>query len=174
MNNLLGVRPSRRRPRGITLVELLVALVIVGLLAFFGIPVVLKYSLQGRLSVAQTALKQIARQQAEWLDAHKHYATLGELGYPAGSAFSAVYLGKDGSISGSASGDSIYRIVADLGNSPNASAPGSGGASAAYYLLTAEPINGQAKDTRCGTLSLASTGQVGATGAQGEAACWQR
>jgi prepilin-type N-terminal cleavage/methylation domain-containing protein len=164
------------RPRGFSLTELLVILVILGLLAYFGIPAALKFSLQGRLNVVETALKQIAHQEAEWFGTHKAYASLRELGYPQGSALSAIYLNKDGAISENASRDSVYRIVINLNTTPGtADAPAGGAASnSPYYLLTAEPINDQAGDRGCGTLSLASTGQVGVSGTDGEAACWQK
>ena len=172
-NGNCGSRP--RPPRGFSLIELLVLVVILGLLVYFGAPALLKYSQQGRLNVAENSLRQIAHEEAEWFGAHKSYATLRELGYPAGSAFSAVYLNKDGTLAENASKDSIYRIVINLNTTPGGADAPSGGASASpYYLLTAEPINDQAGDKRCGSLSLASTGQVGVSGSEGEAGCWQK
>jgi Tfp pilus assembly protein PilE len=163
------------RTLGFTFIELLLLLVIVGLLAYFGIPAYNKYGQQGRLNLAQTALKHIAREEADWFGAHKAYATLRQLGYTAGTALSAVYLNKDGSIAENASSDAVYRIVANLNTTPgSADAPASGSTASPYFLLTAEPINEQAGDRRCGTLSLASTGQVGVSGTEGEAACWQK
>jgi type IV pilus assembly protein PilE len=165
----------RHRSRGFTLTELLIILVILGLLAAFGLPAFLNYARQSRLAVAQTKLKQIGGQETQWFSAHKAYATLRQLGYPVDSAISAIYLDKDGLISDSASKDTIYRISIALGAPTTAASPTSGeGDPGAYYLLTAEPVNGQIKDTRCGVLSLASTGQVGATGLQGENACWAK
>jgi Tfp pilus assembly protein PilE len=174
MNN--GCSGSRgAQPHGFSLVELLVLVVILGLLAYFGLPAFLKYSQQGRLNVAESSLRQIAHQEGEWFGAHKSYATLRALGYPAGSAFSAVYLNKDGTLAENASKDSIYRIVINLNSTPGgADAPAGGVSASPYYLLTAEPINDQAGDKRCGTLSLASTGQVGVSGTEGEAGCWQK
>lgn len=163
------------RPHGFSLIELLVLVVIFGLLAYFGLPAFLKYGQQGRLNVAESSLRQIAHQEAEWFGAHKSYATLRELGYPAGSAFSAVYLNKNGTLAENASRDSIYRIVINLNTTPGSvDAPPGGVSASPYYLLTAEPINDQAGDKRCGTLSLASTGQVGVSGSEGETGCWQK
>lgn len=164
---------SSSRPRGFTLTEMLVVLVILALLAAFGLPAILKYGRQGKLQIAQTSLKQIAQQEAQWFADRRAYATLSQLGYPVDSAISAIYLDKDGVVSGNATQSSIYRISVKL-SAPSAGAPASPSAAgdAAYYLITAQPINEQAKETACGTLSLASTGQIGATGLQGEAACW--
>jgi prepilin-type N-terminal cleavage/methylation domain-containing protein len=165
----------RTAPRGFSLIEMLVLVVIVGLLAYFGIPAFLKYSQQGRLNLAETALRQISHQEAEWFGAHKSYATLRQLGYPSGSLLSAVYLDKDGTIADNASKDSVYRIVINLNSAPGGTGTDAAAASASpYYLLTAEPINDQGGDKRCGTLSLASTGQVGVSGVEGEAGCWQK
>jgi len=163
------------RSRGFTLTEMLIILVILSLLAAFGLPAVLNYARQTRLATAQTMLKQIGRQESQWFAAHKAYATLRQLGYPVDSAISAIYLDKDGMTSDSASQDTIYRISVALGASTAGASSAAGeGDPGAYYLLTAEPVNGQVKDTRCGVLSLASTGQVGATGLQGETACWAK
>jgi prepilin-type N-terminal cleavage/methylation domain-containing protein len=163
----------RTAPRGFSLIEMLVLVVIVGLLAYFGIPAFLKYSQQGRLNLAETALRQISHQEAEWFGAQKSYATLRQLGYPSGSLLSAMYLNKDGTITDNASKDSVYRIVINLNSTPGG-ANATAASASPYYLLTAEPINDQGGDKRCGTLSLASTGQVGASGAEGEAGCWQK
>ena len=162
------------RSRGFTLAEILIVLVIVALLATFGLPAILKYTRQGRLAAAQGALRQIAHQESQWLlDGHKVYASLSQLGYPVDSSISAVYLDKGGTLSGNASQDSIYRISVKLNATAAApSSPGGTGDSAAYYLITAEPVNEQVKEAGCGILSLASTGQVGASGLQGEAVCW--
>jgi Tfp pilus assembly protein PilE len=156
---------------GFTFVEMLVILVIIGLLAAFGLPALLKYGMQNRLATAQAVLQQIAGQQSEWYAQHRVYAGLNQLGYPVDSAVAAIYLAKDGSISGHASADAIYRISVRLGSPSAADDPGT---APAYYLITAEPVNDQAGDRRCGTLSLASTGQVGASGIQGEAGCWRK
>lgn len=156
---------------GFTFVELLVVVVIFGLLAVFGLPTVLAYGTQSRLATAETALKQIAGEQSQWLAVHRGYAGLNQLGYPVDSGLAAIYLARDGSIAGHASGDAIYRISVRLGGPAVA---GEQSPITSYYLITAEPINGQARDASCGTLSLASTGQVGASGTQGEAGCWRR
>lgn len=161
----------RRRAPGFTLTELLVALAILGLLAAFGLPALLRYGVEGRLDATRSALKQIARLEAQWFADHHRYAGLNELGYPVESSAAAIYLNKDGSVTGHGSGEAIYRVTVRLGNN---SAISSGSTAApTYFLITAQPMNEQLQDTRCGTLSLASTGQIGATGTMGEAGCWQ-
>lgn len=156
--------------------EMLVVLAILGLLAVFGLPALLQLGTQNRLATSQTALRQIARLESQWLADHHGYASLNQLGYPVDSSAAAIYLNKDGSISGSGSDSTIYRITVGLGNASTVSPSSVAGAAgdSAYYLITAQPMNDQAGDTRCGTLSLASTGQVGATGTLGESGCWQK
>lgn len=170
-DRMAGLRSPRRSwPRGFGFIEIVVILVILGLLATFGLPALLQYSMRSRIQAGETALRQVARLETQWLAEHHSYASLGDLGYPVDSSLAAIYLNKDGSITGHASDDVIYRITLKLGGA----AAGGDGAVQAYYLLTAEPMNDQVKDNRCGTLSLASTGQVGATGGDGEAACWHK
>jgi type IV pilus assembly protein PilE len=165
------MHPLPARPRiqagGFTLTELLITLVILGLLAAFGLPALFKYGLQSREASTQAALRRIAHRQSQWFAAHHAYASLNQLGYPVDTSLAAIYLDKDGAASGNANRESIYRITLRL-------RAASAGNDEAYYLITAEPINDQVSDTRCGTLSLASTGQVGATGTLGEAGCWQK
>lgn len=170
----MNLHQARRysRLRGFTLTEILIILVILALLAAFGLPAFLKYGRQGKLVIAQASLKRIAHQESQWFAEHKTYATLSQLGYPVDSALSAIYLTKDGTIAPSAARDSIYRVSIKLG-APSSTAGGPSN-TGAYYLITAEPVNEQVKEAGCGTLSLASTGQVGATGLQGEAGCWDK
>jgi type IV pilus assembly protein PilE len=162
-----SARPDARL-RGFTSTEILIALVIVGLLAAFGVPSALKYGLRGRLASGQILLKRIAQEEAAWYQAHHGYATLAQLGYPVSTGLAAIYLDKDGSISASTSEDSTYRVSVTLnsGNVRTGEAP--------YFLATARPVNRQQQETDCGTLSLASTGQVGASGDSGEADCWSK
>jgi len=174
LKKMSGLRSPRWGAlRGFTFTELLIILVITGLLATFGLPALLQYSMQSRVSAGQAALRQVARMETQWFQDHRAYANLGELGYPVDSVLAAIYLNRDGSIAGSASRDAIYRITLKLGSSTTSVAARNLSA-ANYYLLTAEPINDQVHDKSCGTLSLASTGQVGATGADGEAGCWRK
>jgi type IV pilus assembly protein PilE len=166
----MNFQPARpyARPRGFTLIEILIVLVIACLLAAFGLPAFMKYSSRGKLATAERLLKEIASEESAWLSKHKTYATLSQLGYPLDSSLGAIYLGKDGSVAASADADSIYRI------SINLTAPAAGAADSSYFLITAQPVNRQVNDSDCATLSLASTGQPGATGTLGEAGCWEK
>jgi type IV pilus assembly protein PilE len=162
-----SARPHLRLS-GFTLTEILVVLVIAGLLAAFGLPAFLKYSSRGRITTAQSLLKKIAGEESEWLASHKTYATLNQLGYPLDSSRAAVYLDKDGSVAGSASDDSIYRVSIKL-QPPSVDAHDHG-----YFLITAQPVNGQVKDSNCATLGLDSTGQVSDSGTRSEDQCWEK
>lgn len=156
---------ARARAGGFTLSELLIVLVIVGLLAAFGLPAMLRYGQNNRMKAVQQTLRQIAARETQWLAAHHAYAGLERLGFPVDASQGALYMDADGAVLGYATRASVYRVDLRIG--------AGAGDGQDYYLLTAEPMNQQSGDTRCRTLSLASTGQTGATGTAGEAGCWQ-
>ena len=155
------------RQAGLTLTELLILLLILGLLAGFGVPALLAHGVKSQRIAATTVLRAISRQESAWYNSSHGYASLSQLGYPVDSDNAAIYLDGDGTIDASANRDSGYRIALER----RLADPRAG--TMAYFLVTAVPINKQAGDTRCGTLSLASSGQIGATGSLGEILCWR-
>jgi type IV pilus assembly protein PilE len=160
-------RFSGGKQAGVTLTELLIGLLILGLLAGFGIPALLAHGEKSQRLAAVAALRAISRQEESWFSSHRNYASLSQLGYPLDSDGAAVYLDGDGNIAASASRDSGYRITVERRAADTRTD------TTAYFLVTATPINKQSKDSRCGSLSLASTGQIGATGSLGEGLCWR-
>ena len=155
------------RHSGLTLIELLIVLLILGLIAGFALPVMLSHGVKSQRQAATAALRAISRQEAAWFTGTHEYASLSQLGYPVDSDNAAIYIDGDGNVAASASRDSSYRITVErrLSDARSGTLP--------YFLATATPMNKQAGDSRCGALSLASTGQIGATGSLGEVVCWQ-
>jgi type IV pilus assembly protein PilE len=73
-----GQPTEPRRAAGITLVELLVVLVILGVIAAFAVPAYRSYVLESRRGAAQSALLELGlRQEQFFLDARAYTATVG-------------------------------------------------------------------------------------------------
>ena len=70
------------RLRGITLIELLIALVIVGILASIAYPSYRDYTMRAKRTEAITKLLEIAANQERFYLNANRYGTLQELGYP--------------------------------------------------------------------------------------------
>lgn len=153
------------QPRGFTLIELMVAVVVVAILATLALPSFRQYSVRTQRTVAKTVMSQIAQQQESWFNDRKAYASrLSLLGYPA----DALYIDASGEMRSGTSRDSTYRIsLAAAGSGDFArcsSAAPSAEAVRLAWVLIAEPQNAQSSsDYGCGTLCLYSTGQRGAT-----------
>ncbi len=149
---------TTRRSAGFTLIELMIAVVVVGILSAIAFPSYSAYVLRAQRASAKTVLLDLASQQESHFADRKRYATsLSALGL----ASNAMYALKDGSLSGNDHSDAVYRIAI------------ASGATAARYTLTATPVHGQARDTRCGTLSLNSAGAKTASGSDGMQ-CWRK
>lgn len=149
--------------RGFSLIELMVAVVIVAILATVALPSFRQYSVRSNRVVAKTVLSQISQQQEAWFSDRKTYASrLSLLGYPA----DALYIDSSGEMHTGATSSSIYRLsLAGVGTGAYSRCSTNTAASTRFsWVLIAEPQNAQvAGDFVCGTLCLYSTGQRGAT-----------
>jgi type IV pilus assembly protein PilE len=156
MNKLVSPR-ERQSPdqsqRGFTLVELLIAMVIVSILAAIAIPSYSRYILKSRRTEAKSALLDLASLEERYFSTNNTYTTApSNLGYPAGTAVSFPV------------GSSYYSITAI--NVINAVAPinATSAGTPASYTITAVPINSQVNDTTCTSFTISSSGQQSATG----------
>ena len=125
--------------RGFTLIELMVVVAIVAILAAVAFPSYNNHVMKSRRAAAATCLMT----QAQFME--RYYTTnLTYAGAPAPAQCPDI--------------DAFYTIGLELD---------AGGRS---YILNAEPEAAQKqRDTKCGTLTLASTGQRGAASTTG---CW--
>lgn len=144
--------------RGFTLLELLITITIIGLLAAIALPSYGDYVLRSNRTVARTAMMRIVGQQEGYYSDRKQYAaTLPTLSTDYASA--TMYLKRDGAFQGASSTDAIYAVTLT-------------DASATAYSVRAVPVNAQARDSRCGTLTYSSTGTKTASGSATD--CWTR
>ena len=166
----MTTRRMLRRAAGFTLLEMMIAGVIVAMLAVIALPSYSRYVLRSNRAVARAALISLAakqevrklQQQAYAASSFKDLIGLDQASY---------YINRSGLIEASSAADSIYLI--SLASAPVSSAScGSSGAGAEYQLI-ATPVAGspQARDTDCSALCISSTGLRG-SGPKGTAVCW--
>lgn len=134
-----------RPVRGFTLIELMIAVAIVGILASVAYPSYQRYVARSNRSVAIAYLNEVAtRQQQYRLDA-RTFGSLADIGMS------------------SAPSDVSTHYTISL----------SGAATATTFTVQAAPKGGQAtNDSTCGTLTLDQAGAKTASGSAGAATCW--
>jgi type IV pilus assembly protein PilE len=160
---LRGRRPSARRSRGFTLLELVVTMVIAAILAAIAIPAYSSYVLKSHRTDAKTALTDMASLEERYFSTQNTYtATPSQLGYGAVAVPFPV-------------GNGYYNITALTVTvatpPPNTTSAGT----PATYTITATAIGNQTKDT-CTTFTINSQGVQSATGSDPNANtdCWQQ
>jgi prepilin-type N-terminal cleavage/methylation domain len=132
-------RPSQ----GVTLIELILTMAIVGILASVSYPAMSHYVRESRRAEARNELSHIAGLQEQFFLQTEHYASLSALGL--NTAADNSYLTENG----------YYRITAAV--------------SASAFLLTAMATGSQSSDPDCQMFSLA---QDGARDSSSHDRCW--
>lgn len=137
-----------KRQAGFTLIEIMIAVVIVAILAGIAYPIYLHYVENSRRSSAITALQRAAAAEEKYYATNNAYATdLTAIGYQSNSV--AIPSSTEHWYNLSAAGDK------------------------SGYKLTAKPVGPQAKDA-CGTFLLTATGARTVSNSTGKTAeqCW--
>lgn len=137
------MRSTTRNDAGFSLIELLVATVIVGILAATAIPAYNDYIIKTRRSDAHVALQQFA------MAMERYY--IENNGYYTGSTISDVYQLD--------SPEGFYEM-------------GFGTVTNQTFIITATPVAPQDADTECSMLSLTHLGAKRTTGTQSVKHCW--
>jgi type IV pilus assembly protein PilE len=157
---------SRRRNRGFTLVELIVAMVILSILAAIAIPSYSQYVLKSHRTEAKAALMDAASLEERYFSTSNLYTQNPiQLGY--GIAATPVPVGTGYYI--------INSINSSLPLPPTGAVPGG---TPATFTITAIPAPGsmQVNDTACASFSIDSTGKqtaLNSGGIDNTANCWQ-
>lgn len=143
-----------RKQGGFSLVEMMVAMLLIAVLLGLAVPGYRQYVMNSHRQAAHSFMLVLAESQERFFTENKTYASgLTDLGY----ASDTVSIDNSGQVVASGSSAAIYTI--SFVNPLTAS-----------YSTQAVPVNGQADDTDCGTLTLASDGTRTASG--GGSDCW--
>jgi type IV pilus assembly protein PilE len=154
------MKMQKTKPNGFTLIELMIAVAIIGIIAAIALPSYQKYVLRGNRAVGRVTLSDLAAKQDVYRLKTRAYAqTLSPLNGISGTSF---YIDRAAVVSATASSTSIYQI-----SMTNIAADGSA------YSLVATPQGYQAKDTDCTSLTLNSVGTRSSTG-NASVDCWGR
>jgi type IV pilus assembly protein PilE len=156
----------RHRHQGFTLVELIVAMVILATLAAIAIPSYNQYVLKAHRTEVKSALMDAASLEERFFSTSNLYTNNPmQLGY--GVAATPVTVGTG------------YYIISNITVTlPVAPAGASPGGTPATYLITAVPNPGsmQVNDTQCAVFTINSAGQqtaLNSGGTDNTANCWQ-
>ncbi len=136
-----------KRMTGFTLIELLIVVTVLGILSAVAYPGYISYVLKSARSEGKAILVTAAAKEESFFQNNKTYTT----------AMTTAGLNMSGM---SESGK--YQLTITC----NAVAP-----NCTSFTLTATPLGGQTKDTKCLNLTLTSAGVKGASGTDGTA-CW--
>jgi type IV pilus assembly protein PilE len=136
----------RKQQQGVTLIELVVVMVVVGILAAIAIPSYRSYVLRTHRVEAKTALMQLAAAQEKFYLQNNTYATNGELEDAPPDGLGIPDTTENG----------WYTIA--IAN----------GANAAGFAATATAAGEQAEDTDCAAFTINQAGQKTATTTK----CW--
>lgn len=143
----LSTLGSRRRARGVTLIELMVVVVIIGILVAIGYPSYQRQVEQSRRADGKTTLLTAAQQLERCFTRYHVYD------------HADCNVATDIADGGLPSADQWYLITDD------------GAGAWGRYRLVATPQGGQASDTRCAALRLTDRGVRDATGTSTDR-CW--
>ena len=151
----------KRTQQGFTLIELMIAVVVVGILSAIAIPNYRSYVQKAERGAAKAVMVDLAQTEERYFTNNGAYLAIAALPTAAPAGWQ--------NYSGSSTNSARYSIVVTAGSvngNSTTSPPITDG-----YLITARPIPAD-RDPICGILRLDSTGAKAASGTGGVAQCW--
>lgn len=146
---------SATKQKGVTLLELMVVVVIIGIIAAIAYPSYTQFIVKSKRATSSSVLLQVADRQQQFFMDNKQYATkLSTLGFAADE----YMINDDGTMVSASDSRRTYKITLS-------------GATATTFTVEAIPQLVQAsRDTDCGTMTLSSAGAKGQSGSGDN--CW--
>jgi type IV pilus assembly protein PilE len=150
--------PPLRSARGFTLIELMIAVAIVGILVKLAYPAYTQSVKKSRRADAKTALLDLAQREERFMSTNNTYSQIAapDLGYNSGSTITTA--APMNVVTGSSA---YYQLAVSLPTSTT-------------FTATATPIGAQTGDTQCGTFTLTNAGvqSVSGTSSATPGDCW--
>lgn len=146
----------KQAQRGFTLIELMIAVVVIGILSAIAIPNYRSYVQKAERGAAKAVMLNIAQTEERYYTNNGTYLAVAALPAAAPSGWQ--------NYSGSSATSVKYNITVVAGTIASPTTLISDA-----YTITAAPV---ATDALCGTLKLDSTGAKAASGTGGVAQCW--
>jgi type IV pilus assembly protein PilE len=145
------------KQRGFTLIELMIAMVVIAILAAVGYPSYLDYVARGKRAEGKGALLRAAQQLERFYSVNNCYPSNTANCGSAGSSAAALTAASINAFSGDSAASSAYNVTVTT--------------NAQDFTVTATPIF---TDTKCGNLTLTNTGAKGKTGTESMLNCWSK
>lgn len=162
---------TRNHATGFTILEMLVAVALIGILSAIAFPSYRSYVERTHRTVAKTAISNILARQESYATDHKRYTgDFSRLGYSGSGTSTTAYVNSRGDISLTAT-NALYSLELKASGTV-ATCSGLSGTPGDYsYIVLATPVSAKI-DSRCNSLCMAATGERGASG--DAESCWQR
>ncbi len=145
------------KQRGFTLIELMIAMVVIAILAAVGYPSYLDYVARGKRAEGKGALLRAAQQMERFYSVNNCYPSNTANCGSAGTSAAALTAASINAFSGDSAASSAYNLTVTT--------------NAQDFTVTATPAF---TDTKCGNLTLTNTGAKGKTGTESMQNCWSK